>query len=228
MSGRRLVVRPGGNMKAIFLLHLLYGLTFYTLGVAILSRDLRLSELGIARIIWLLAAFGIIHGCHEWLELMEILFPQHAGSGFPIIRLAVVGLSFLCLLYFGLFLNIIRVFGDKSLRSTRPSIKAGAALAVLVLLVIAARLDFGRGDYATRLLIALPGGRADVLSRSHYENGAWTLEVMRSLKTEGENAETQDVQFTDMSKGYPFGIAVFDNSQINHLYHEGVFTLNFK
>ena len=30
------------------------------------------------------------------------------------------------------------------------------------------------------------------------------------------------------SKGYPFGIAVFDNSQINHLCHEGVFTLNFK
>jgi hypothetical protein len=45
-----------------YILYLLYGLTFFTLGVAILSRDIRLSELGIARIIRLLAAFGIIHG----------------------------------------------------------------------------------------------------------------------------------------------------------------------
>ena len=59
-----------------FILYLLYGLTFFTLGVAILSRDIRLSELGIARIIWLLAVFGIIHGFHEWLELLEQLAPD--------------------------------------------------------------------------------------------------------------------------------------------------------
>ena len=53
-----------------FILYLLYGLTFFTLGVAILSRDIRLSELGIAKILWLLATFGIIHGFHEWLELL--------------------------------------------------------------------------------------------------------------------------------------------------------------
>ena len=50
-----------------FILYLFYGLAFFTLGVAILSRDIRLSELGIARIIWLLAVFGIVHGFHEWL-----------------------------------------------------------------------------------------------------------------------------------------------------------------
>lgn len=88
---------------------------------------------------------------------------------------------------------------------------------------------FKEGGIVPGIEIApLAGGRADVLSRYNYENGMWTLEVMRSLKTQGENADTQDVQFTDMSKGYPFGIAVFDNSQINHLYHEGAFTLNFK
>ena len=59
-----------------FILYLLYGLAFFTLGVAILSRDIRLSELGIARIIWLLALFGIVHGFHEWLALLEQL-EQH-------------------------------------------------------------------------------------------------------------------------------------------------------
>jgi two-component system, NtrC family, sensor kinase len=90
-------------MVWLFILYLLYGLTFFTLGVAILSRDIRLSELGIARIIRLLAMFGIIHGFHEWLQLLELLFPANIDSGFKLFRLAVVSLSFLFLLYFGLF-----------------------------------------------------------------------------------------------------------------------------
>ena len=72
------------------------------------------------------------------------------------------------------------------------------------------------------------GGRADILSRNHYADGMWTMEVMRALKTEGENTETQDVQFTDMTKSYLFGIAVFDNSQINHLYHTETLEMKFK
>lgn len=58
-------------MVSDFTLYLLYGLAFFTLGVAILSRDIRFSELGIAGILWLLAVFGIIHGFHEWLELLK-------------------------------------------------------------------------------------------------------------------------------------------------------------
>jgi hypothetical protein len=71
------------------------------------------------------------------------------------------------------------------------------------------------------------GGRAVILSRNHHENGMWTLEVMRALKTEGENANTQDVQF-EMGKSFPFGIAVFDNSQINHLFHVETLEMQFK
>ena len=88
---------------------------------------------------------------------------------------------------------------------------------------------FKEGDIIPGIEISpLVGGRADVLARNLYENGTWTLEVMRSLKTEGENVETQDVQFTDKGKSYPFGIAVFDNSQINHLYHEEPMQLKFQ
>ena len=52
--------------------------------------------------------------------------------------------------------------------------------------------------------------------------------MKRKLVTTGENAETQDVQFNDLSQSYPFGVAVFDNSQINHIYHRGVLNLEFK
>jgi len=88
---------------------------------------------------------------------------------------------------------------------------------------------FKEGDVVPGIDIQpMMGGRADILARNHHENGMWTLEVMRSLKTEGENVETQDVQFTDMSKTYPFGISVFDNSQINHLYHVETLEMKFQ
>jgi hypothetical protein len=87
---------------------------------------------------------------------------------------------------------------------------------------------FKTGDVVPGINIApMMGGRADILARNHYKNGVWTLEVMRSLKTEGENVATQDVQFTDKSKSYPFGIAVFDNSQINHLFHVETLEMKF-
>ncbi len=88
---------------------------------------------------------------------------------------------------------------------------------------------FKEGDVIPGISIApMQGGRADILSRNKYANGMWTMEVMRALKTEGENTETQDVQFTDKSKSFPFGIAVFDNSQINHLYHTETLEMKFK
>ncbi len=89
--------------------------------------------------------------------------------------------------------------------------------------------NFKKGDVVPGITIApMQGGRADILARNNYENGIWTMEVMRSLKTEGKDTETQDVQFTDMAKSFPFGIAVFDNSQINHLYHTETLEMKFK
>ena len=88
---------------------------------------------------------------------------------------------------------------------------------------------FKAGDIVPGISIApMRGGRADILSRIEYKDGVWTLEVKRALKTEGKNADTQDVQFTDKSKAYSFGIAVFDNSQINHLFHNDTIDLKFK
>ena len=146
-------------MGVNFILYLLYGLAFFTLGVSILSRDIRLSELGIARIIWLLAAFGLVHGFHEWLELFEQLHPDIKTSLFSYFRLAVVSLSFLFLLYFGLFLNIITLYGDHALETIPRIVKALIGIFALSVILFAAYLDVGSGkDINTRLLVAFPGG----------------------------------------------------------------------
>ncbi|WP_372882694.1 ethylbenzene dehydrogenase-related protein [Psychromonas sp.] len=72
------------------------------------------------------------------------------------------------------------------------------------------------------------GSRGDIDTVAVWKDGVWTLEIKRKLVTTGEQAAIEDVQFNDMSKVYPFGIGVFDNSQINHLYHRGVLNLIFK
>jgi len=142
-----------------FILYLLYGLAFFTLGVAIFSRDIRLSELGIAKIIRLLAVFGIIHSFHEWLELLEQLNPDITGPIFSSVRLVVVGISFVYLLYFGMFLNIITFYGDQALKTTPQIVKGLVGVSSLSLILVALSLDIGSGkDFYTRLLVAFPGG----------------------------------------------------------------------
>jgi len=142
-----------------FVLYLLYGLAFFTLGVAILSRDMRLSELGIAKILWLLAGFGIIHGFHEWLELLEQLYPDVISPTFTQFRLLIVSSSFLLLLYFGIFLNIISIFGSQSLKSTSHFIKVIVGVGALGLIVVAILFDFRSDtDINVRRMVAFPGG----------------------------------------------------------------------
>ena len=88
--------------------------------------------------------------------------------------------------------------------------------------------SFAAGDVLPGMLVEpFEGSRGDILAEARWADGKWTMEVARALVTTGENADTQDVQFDDLEQEYPFGVAVFDNSQINHVFHEGVLTLKF-
>ncbi|WP_413838496.1 ethylbenzene dehydrogenase-related protein [Desulfobacula sp.] len=88
---------------------------------------------------------------------------------------------------------------------------------------------FKAGDVVPGIVITpFTGHRGDIKVQSAWKDGQWTLEVKRALATTGDKAEIQDVQFSDMAKTYYFGISVFDNSQINHVYHEGSIGMTFK
>ena len=159
-----------------FILYLLYGLAFFTLGVAILSRDIRLSELGIARILWLLAIFGILHGFHEWLELLEQLNPDVVSLAFSRFRLLLVGVSFLFLLYFGIFLIVITHYGDQALKTTPKVVKALIGSAAFALIVLALFFDMSSGtDINIRRMVAFPGGLMAGIGLIVYSRTVQTL-----------------------------------------------------
>ncbi len=89
--------------------------------------------------------------------------------------------------------------------------------------------SFKPGDSVPSVIVKpVTGPRADLSSAGKWTDGTWTIEIKRKLVTTGENANGSDVQFKDLSKAYPFGLAVFDNAHINHLYHGGAPKLTFK
>jgi len=82
-----------------------------------------------------------------------------------------------------------------------------------------------KDQVAAMVTSAFVGSRGDVDTKAAYKNGVWTLEIKRALET---LTPQHDVQFNDLSKKYPFGVAVFDNTQINHAAHGGVLHLSFQ
>lgn len=81
------------------IIYLLYGAAFLALGLVVLVKNNRQSNLLLARLLWLLATFGFLHGLQEWLELWQLL---HGPA--PAVKLGAAALlfaSFLFLLEFG-------------------------------------------------------------------------------------------------------------------------------
>ncbi len=82
-----------------------YGLAFYSMGLALLVESVRASELGLARSMRLLAGFGLLHGIHEWFDMVEQSVWVHYQTTMWLwmlwARLAILVTSFVALLMFG-------------------------------------------------------------------------------------------------------------------------------
>lgn len=78
---------------------------------------------------------------------------------------------------------------------------------------------------ANMITSPLTGNRADIDARGVYDRVArvWTMEIRRRLVT----GDDKDVQFSDLTKTFKWGVSVFDNAQIEHSY-SGLLSLVFK
>ena len=87
---------PQPAMDVVFLV---YGLAFLAMGMTIVIRNERDSELDVARLLWLLAAFGFSHGFLEWMDLWRVVRggPAWPAATQPLLLL----LSYLFLFEFG-------------------------------------------------------------------------------------------------------------------------------
>lgn len=86
-------------------IYLVYGLAFFVLGVAVALEIGRAEPTRFSRAMWPLAAFGLIHGTHEWIEMFVIVgrdaYNFQSAVGFEIFRLTLLAVSFIILTLFG-------------------------------------------------------------------------------------------------------------------------------
>ena len=68
------------------------------------------------------------------------------------------------------------------------------------------------------------GDRGNISAGWKWVDGTWTIEFGRLLDTGSE----YDVQFTDLTAMYYFGVAVFENAQVRHAFQYGASFIVFK
>ncbi|HLE51261.1 MAG TPA: sensor histidine kinase [Anaerolineales bacterium] len=83
-----------------------YGLSFFSMGLAILLEISRSSQLDFARALRPLSWFGLIHGSHEWFEMFLLIKASaqpeyHPPVSVDAVRLVLLASSFFCLIAFG-------------------------------------------------------------------------------------------------------------------------------
>jgi len=93
-------------VQNIIVIFFIYGLAFFVMGVALALASQRASEFSFVQAIRPLAAFGILHGLHEWFEMFQKIAAQTGGYAptppHEMVRVALLVTSFLMLIIFSL------------------------------------------------------------------------------------------------------------------------------
>ncbi len=123
----------------------IYGLSFFLMGVAVLVQPRAHSALTLARFIWLLGAFGLLHGLLEWVDLWKVVKGDNAWL--QVLKV------FLLLASFGFLFEFARRLLQTAL-AHRPGWRSvlGVGIYGAVALVIAAGVGLGN-DPASALPI---------------------------------------------------------------------------
>jgi len=146
----------------MFLLYLFYGGAFFAIGVSITSRDIKLSNLKIARYLWIFALFAYVHAFHEWYELFLRIHASPLPDAFflpgSLLRISLVMVSFCLLLLFGVTIMGI----DKPDRLLLLCLLSIVLVGSVLIMFVTARGDltvevFDWMDLRIRNLIGLPG-----------------------------------------------------------------------
>ena len=145
----------------IVLIFFVYGLAFFSMGIALSLESMRTPRLAERRVLRPLAIFGLLHGTHEWIEIL-LLQGVWLGVPFPEqinwLRYALLVISFIPLIYFGLLMLVepVRGFGFP------VTILIGMLFLYAILLLSITRLRpdllLRPADTLARYFLAVPGG----------------------------------------------------------------------
>jgi len=143
-------------------IYFIYGLAFFSMGLAILLEISHGSETHLRTALRPLAAFGLLHGLHEWLEMFGAMghLPMQVeiGAAWDGIRLGLLAFSFLSLTAFGAALLSQRPWWRRAsllLPLTQAAIW-GVGVLILRSRFTPGPMLMGAGEAWTRYLLGVP------------------------------------------------------------------------
>jgi signal transduction histidine kinase len=147
----------------LVLIFFIYGLAFFSMGLAMLFESGRSPLMADARVLQPLAFFGFLHGMHEWLDMiiqigvwLSLALPGWLG----LVRLLLLVFSFSSLVVFGL--RVLRPHRPYNLKGYWSGILLGLVYASL-LLAVSIYYQAGSeqwvsfADMLARYFLAVPG-----------------------------------------------------------------------
>ncbi len=151
------------NREIVFFI---YGLAFFILGLAAALQSRKRSRIALARHLWLLATFGIVHGIYEWgavfIPIQQNYLGVDAVNVLVFLRLLLEAVSFFTLFQFGIELIPL---GSQTSRLRLLPLGLFSLWAIIVLLLeFLTTLPFldvrTLGDIFARYLLGVPGASA--------------------------------------------------------------------
>ena len=150
-------------VRNIIPVYLLYGLAFFSMGLALLLAGRRTSAFRFAAAIVPLAWFGILHGVHEWAEMFQKVASLSSGYAPGIVeeigRILVLVVSFLLLFAFGMMLLSDTEIGFRQLivpLGTLTLIWLAGSFAAWLLLKPGPRETVAISDVLARYALGIP------------------------------------------------------------------------
>jgi signal transduction histidine kinase len=145
----------------IVIIFFVYGLAFFSMGIALSLETMRAPRLAERRVLRPLAVFGLLHGMHEWIEIL-LLQGVWLGVPFPEqinwLRYALLVLSFIPLIYFGLLMLLEPVRGFRFPMTILISMLGLYAIVLLSVTRLRPDLLLAPADTLARYFLAVPGG----------------------------------------------------------------------
>jgi signal transduction histidine kinase len=154
-----------------FLVFFIYGLAFFGMGITMALESGRSPALAQARVLRSLAAFGLIHGAHEWMEaylLQAVALGTALPTWLPWLRLSFLVASFAFLLWYGIQMLLLVSPYNSGKRTLRFSI-----FGLYVLFIVSNAISAYRAmaiplvpllDVLARYLLAVPAAMLAALA----------------------------------------------------------------
>jgi PAS domain S-box-containing protein len=130
----------------------IYGLAFFSLGLVVALYPKSQSSYWLAKNLWLIAAFALLHGINEWVDMLLIARRSSAMTILTMTRTILLPLSFLFLLQFG-------TKGVIELKKVQQRLRFAPVVLVAAWSIIVAGSErpLFMADVWARYLLAAPG-----------------------------------------------------------------------